>query len=148
MKKCNIIMYCVLGIFSLLMLTGCGITNIDNKTEYYIGEKAIIDNYQLTCNNYEIKGNLLKVNLELVNNYKQDKTVSLINNFEIINIIDNGIIPKNISSEKVEIIGDNESIDIELKFDIKDIDFNINDYKIIFYSGVATNNIAFILKEE
>ena len=148
MKKCNIIMYCVLGIFSLLMLTGCGITNIDNKTEYYIGEKAIIDNYQLTCNNYEIKGNLLKVNLELVNNYKQDKTVSLINNFEIINIIDNETIPENISNEKVEIIGDNESIDIELKFDIKDIDFNINDYKIIFYSGVATNNIAFILKEE
>lgn len=148
MKKQNKIIYCILVLFSISLLTGCGISNMQNKTEYYIGEKAIIDDYQLTCNNYVIKDNILKVNLELANNNKQDKTVSLINNFEIINIIDNGIIPKNISSEKVEIVKDNESINIELKFDIKDIDINVKDYKIIFYSGVATNNIAFILEEE
>lgn len=148
MKKQNRIIYCLLVSFSIILLTGCGISNVQNKTEYNIKEKATIDNYQLVCNNYEIKDNILKVNLELLNKNKQDKTISLINNFEIINIIDNEIIPKNISSEKVEIVKDNESISIELKFDIKDIDFNITDYKIIFYSGVATNNIAFILEEE
>lgn len=148
MKKQNKIIYCILVLFSISLLTGCGINKVQNKTEYYIGEKAMIDNYQLTCNNYTIKDDVLKVNLELLNKNKQDKTVSLINNFEIININDNEIIPKNISNEKVEIIKDGESINIELNFDIKDIDINVNDYKIIFYSGVATNNIAFILKEE
>lgn len=148
MKKQNRIIYCLLVSFSIILLTGCGISNVQNKTEYNVKEKATIDNYQLVCNNYEIKDNVLKVNLELLNKNKQDKTISLINNFEIININDNETIPENISNEKVEIIGDNESIDIELEFDIKNIDININDYKIIFYSGVATNNIAFILKEE
>ena len=106
------------------------------------------DGKELVCNNYEIKDDVLKVNLELSNKSKQTKTISLINNFEIININDNENIPKNISNDKVEIIEGNESIDIELEFDIKDMNININDYKIIFYSGVVTNNIAFVLKEE
>ena len=148
MKKQNKIIYCILVLFSISLLTGCGINKVQNKTEYYIGEQATIDNYQLVSNNYEIKDDVLKVNLELSNKSKQSKTISLINNFEIININDNENIPKNISNDKVEIIEGNESIDIELEFDIKDMNININDYKIIFYSGVVTNNIAFVLKEE
>lgn len=148
MKKQNKIIYCILVLFSISLLTGCGINKVQNKTEYYIGEQATIDNYQLVCNNYEIKDDVLKVNLELSNKSKQTKTISVINNFEIININDNENIPKNISNDKVEIIEGNETVNIELEFDINAIDININNYKIIFYSGVVTNNIAFVLKEE
>lgn len=147
MKNRNVLAHCILGILYLSMLSGCGVSNIENKTEYYIGENAVIDNYQATCNSYQIKDNILKVNLDLTSKNKEKQTVSLINNFEIINTIDNEIKPKNISSDKIEIIKDNESINIELEFDINNIDFNAKDYKIIFYSGVATNNIGFILEE-
>jgi len=150
MRKCRMLGYCVLSMFSLLLLTGCGnVSNIQNKTEYYIGEEASIDNYLITCKNYEVLGKKLKVNLELINNNKQNKTVSFKNNFDIYSTIGTSeVVPENISEEDVKIIESGKSMNIDLEFDFNDININeLSNYKILFYSGVATNNIAFILEE-
>lgn len=151
MKKVSIFLYSVFAIFSIILLTGCGnVSNIQNKTEYYIGEEANIDNYLITCNDYEILGKKLKVNLILTNKNKQTKTVSFKNNFSIYNIDGSENIPENISNDEVKTIESGKSMNIYLEFDFNDYDINtdeLRNYKILFYSGVATNNIAFILEE-
>jgi len=148
MKKVSRFLYSVFTIFSIIMLTGCGnIDNVQNKTEYYIGEEAKIDNYLLTCKDYEIVDNVLRVNLEIINKNSQKKTVSFKNNFSIYSIDDSENIPENISSEEVKIIEANQSMNINLEFDLKNINIDeLSNYKVLFYSGVATNNIAFILE--
>lgn len=145
MKKSNILIYSVLIILLSIVLSGCGINNVQTKTEFHIGEQANIDDYLVTCENYEEKDGILKVNFKLTNNNKQEKAISLQNNFEIYSTEDQDIKVKNISSKEIINVDANESIDVPLEFDISNIQFDVSNYKILFYSGVATNNIAFIL---
>lgn len=145
LKKLNIFLT-VLLLF--LCVSGCSNINKNEiKTEYLIGEEAEIDNYLITINDYVYEENdkTLKVNLELLNKDSNTKNVSLKNDFEIYdinNVIINDI--DNVSDNSELEVLNNERVNIELKFDVSKInEFDINNYKIIFYSRVATNNIAF-----
>lgn len=132
----------------LLLLTGCGVNNTVLKTEYGINENAKIDHYEIICtdsvylNQYNDKsGKFLKVNYTLTNKSNSLKTVQVQSDFKIYK--DENLISP-ISSDKLD-LNAGETKDIEVIFEITE-HADWNNYKIIFYSNVVTNNIAFVIE--
>ncbi len=142
----------LLAFLSIFILTGCslGVGNVQTKTEYALGEEAFLDQYQITCNDYEIldnynekNGQFLKVNYTVTNNSDTSTTVYTASDFKLLqddkeysNLIQKEIEFTPYKTEKLEII-----------FDLSDNTIT-EPYKTIFYSNVATNNVAFILEKE
>lgn len=137
--------------FILLLLTGCGINNAVIKTEYYLGETATIDHYEIEYTDFSEldvynneNGKFLKVNYTLTNKSAGQKTVNIYNDFKFYNY-DNKLISPITNDEIVLEVGDTKSFAIV--FDITDKQ-DMDQYKIIFYSNVVSNNIAFIIERE
>lgn len=128
----------------ILTLSGCG--NREYKTSYKINENATIDYFNIECTGYELvneynqqsakNGIFLKVNYKLTN--KNEKSVNLTANNYFKLYKDNNLI--NGIGEDI-ILESNQETEYTVLFDT-----SIDDtYKVLFYSNVVTNNIAFEL---
>lgn len=134
----------VILILLILTLSGCG--NREYKTSYKINENATIDYFNIECTGYELvneynqqsakNGIFLKVNYKLTN--KNEKSVNLTANNYFKLYKDNNLI--NGIGEDI-ILESNQETEYTVLFDT-----SIDDtYKVLFYSNVVTNNIAFEL---
>lgn len=128
----------IITIFLLIFLTtGCslfGVDKIESNTMYQKGEIAVFDNYKIILDDYKIEDNL-KVNF-LVTNKNSGTIMINKNSFELIK---DDIKYYPIDFQSVE-INSNETIEIDLLFDVNEIN---EDDKLLFYSGIVSNNIAF-----
>jgi len=132
----------------MVLISGCGISNKQTQTEYQVNEEAFIDYYQITCNNYEIidsydakTGKFLKVNYTLTNNSDEQKEIHLQDDFKL--YLNDDIILA-MTNDNV-ILNSSETKKIEIAFDLSNMENTSEPYKVIFYSNVVTNNIAFVL---
>lgn len=131
-------------VITTLFLTGCGVGNKEYKTSYNLLDNATIDYFDIKCTSYELineyngsvpkNGIFLKVNFDIKNNNSNnvllvpDKFFKLYSNN---NFIDGSGTEVSLKSKEVT------SYSVVFDTDIK------NSYKILFYSNVVTNNIAF-----
>ena len=129
-----------------LLISGCGIGNATYQTSYKVNQNARIDHFVIKCTGYELineynnekpkNGVFVKVNYEIMNNnsssvlIKPETSFKLYKNNEFISGIGNEI---TIDKESVE--------DYTVIFDTSLED----SYKVLFYSNVVSNNIAFEL---
>jgi len=152
MKKNKIILF---GIFLVIasLLVGCSkeVGEEIFKTEYFKEETATIDYYEIVYKGYSSKKEKLYVDFVIANHSEQEQEINLNEAFvlytdnsqKIINSYDNKKI-KIKSSETKEI---RITITADELFEKKKL-IDLDSYKIIFYSGVVSNNIAFIIDEK
>lgn len=129
----------IIGCLVLILSTGCGLENKAPQTEYKVNEEAFIDSYQIECNDFEKTDNILEVNYTLTNQSNQQVTVEPSNAFRLV--------------QQDQMISANEDSSVTLEpSETKKltVTFNVTEtqdqYKVLFYSGVVDNNIAFRLK--
>lgn len=136
----------LLILITTLLISGCGVGNKTYQTSYKINQNARIDHFLIKCKGYELineynnekpkNGVFVKVNYEIMNNnstsvlIKPETSFKLYKNNEFISGIGNELTIDKNKSEEYTII----------------FDTSIEDsYKVLFYSNVVTNNIAFEL---
>ena len=145
----NILKILVFSIFFIGILAGCGVSNKAVKTEYKVNEVATIDQYRILCKGYEIinqyqdqMGKFLKIDYKITNLRDQSYYLDLQNDFQL--QVDSGKYIPAITSDHIEIKG-NEEKTLEIVYDLKEYE-SMESYKVIFYSGVVSNNIAFVIQ--
>ncbi len=133
------------------LLIGCGGENKKPKTEFMMGEIAKIDDYEVVYTKHYFGGTNLFVNFEITNHHKEKRNIDLGEDFVLYNELSEKL--ENISQGTIE-LASKETMNVNLVFAINS-DLNssemyepidITGYKILFYSGVVSNNIGFILK--
>ena len=145
---------CLVSFIVILTLSGCGIASKQIKTQFKVNEETKIDHFLIACTGYEKETNessvFLKVNYKITNKNAQEINMNLRNSFQISN--KNGSLHNTTSSGNINFKPE-ETKEIQVTFNINseadnktDSNNNQESYLIIFYSGVATNNIGFILE--
>jgi len=145
MKKLNIKKISYLGLSVFLLATGCsmGVEKKENQTTFKVNEEAFIDQYQIKCSNYTVNGNELKVHYTVTNNSNQSTEIDLSDDFKLYG--DDGNLYDSLSTGTVH-LEHSETKDIEVTFTVNDTIDSDHSYMIIFYSGVVSNNIGFVLE--
>lgn len=137
----------ILTLVTALLITGCGIGNTTYNTSYKINENAEIDHFIIKCTNYELineynnqkpkNGIFLKVNYNITN---KNKNPIIINPEKYFKLYRNDSYIAAIGEDKQ--LTQNKLEEYSVVFDT-----SIEDsYKILFYSNVVSNNVAFELK--
>jgi len=131
-------------ILLILTLSGCG--NREYKTSYKVNEKATIDYFDIECTGYELineynsqpskNGIYLKVDYNIIN--KNDKPVSLVAD-KFFKLYKNNDFIYGIGEDIT--LESNKEVTYTVVFDTSVSET----YKVLFYSNVVTNNIAFEL---
>lgn len=138
MKRIKTIMLCL-----IIILFTCSCESKLLKTEYFINEKANIDDIEITLTKASF--NETK-QLDLVFEIKnlQDNTITITpdNNFKF---YEKNLQLSNTYQTTNTIIKSNDVSYITLNYPITDYDKEI--YDIYFYSGVVENNIKFIINK-
>ena len=131
------------------LLTGCREEKKVYKTEFRIHEVATIDHYEIVYKGYTATKNEMRIKFEIKNKNKITQLISLTEDF-VIYSNESGKINNPYEEEIIAVKpGEPQEIQVvvtaEELFDKKGqlID-EIDTYKILFYSNVATNNIAFL----
>ena len=129
-----------------LLISGCNVGNTTYQTSYKVNENAKIDHFLIKCTGYEI--------INEYNNEKPKNEVFLKVNYEIMNLNKSSVLIK--PDTFFKLYKDNKFTNAtgeEIKLD-KDEDQNYyvifdtsleENYKVLFYSNVVTNNVAFEL---
>ncbi len=127
------ILVCLLA---TLTITGCVPSDevSETKTEYYLNELATIDQYQIELTAYEYKNERLVLTFEIMNDFDHAQIIDK-NNFALINGSEQ-ILPNNNLNQTIS-TGDTK--EVKINFDITELE----EYTIVFYSKVVTNNIGF-----
>ncbi len=130
------ILICILG---ALTITGCVPQDepSETKTEYYLGELATIDQYQIELTAQEYKNDRLVLTFEIMNDFDHAQIIKS-DNFALINGTE-PILPNNNLNETIS-TGSTKEIKVNFTID------ELEEYTIVFYSKVVTNNIAFIIE--
>ncbi len=149
MKKSKLFSLILVTIGSISFLTGCQDLSLkeENKTSYKVQEEAKIDHFQVTLENATFKdeylhltanaGNKVMIlSFKIKNNSKNSVNVSG-NSFSL-SIDNQPYLP--VSSENYP-IASNEEITYELIYEVPEKE----EYSLIFYSGVVTNNASFVI---
>lgn len=149
MKNKAILFSIFLIISSLLIGCSSKVGDTYQKTEYLKEENAIIDYYEMIYKGYSSKNKKLYVNFVVTNNSSETKEINLREDFRLYTDTSEKII--NLSDEEIIKIQNNETKEIRVTFESDSLFENetlidLDSYKIIFYSGVVSNNIAFILE--
>ncbi len=123
-------------LLAILLVTGCtpSDTPSENKTEYYLDEIATIDDYEITLIEQEYKNDRLVLTFEITNYFDDAK------------VIDNDNFSLMIGTEQIgpnnnleETISGGKTKQVVINFAVDELD----EYMLIFYSKVVTNNIGF-----
>lgn len=136
----------LLVFITTLLISGCNVGNTTYQTSYKVNQNARIDHFLIKCTGYE--------QINEYNNEKPKNGIFLKVNYEIMNLNKSSVLVKpetffklyknnqftNAIGEEITLNKD-ENKNYYVVFDTS-IDDN---YKILFYSNVVTNNIAFEL---
>ena len=133
---------------STLLISGCGIGNTSYQTSYEINQNARIDHFLIKCTGFEL--------VNEYNNAKPKNGIFLKANYDITNLNNLSVLIK--PETFFKLYQNNEFIpalagnEINIEKDKTEqyvvvFDTTIEEtYKILFYSNVVSNNIAFELK--
>lgn len=150
MRKNKIILF---GIFLVAtsLLVGCRkeVGEEILKTEYLKEEVATIDYYEIIYKGYSSEKEKLYVDFIVTNNSNETHEINLNEDF----VLYTNESEKMINSHKEEIlkIKSKETKEIRVTIEAKELFekkklIDVDSYKIVFYSGVVSNNIAFIVE--
>ena len=147
MKKKKVVSFILMTIFCIPFLTGCQDLSLkeDTKTSYRISEEAKLDHFQITLSDVEFKDEhlhltategtkIMILTFKVKNNANNTMSISG-NSFDL--FIDNEEYYP-VASENVS-INSNKEIQYEIIYEVPIKD----QYSILFYSGVVTNNVSF-----
>lgn len=146
----NVLKVLLLILLVAPLLTGCGEEKRVYKTEYEINEVAIIDHYEVIYKGYTATKNEIHIDFAIKNNSNSAKEINLSKDFVIYTNESQKI--TNPYQEQIITINPDETEEFEVivtaeeLFDntTGELTENFDTYKILFYSNVATNNIAFL----
>lgn len=152
MKKNKIILFGMF-IFIASLLVGCSGNKIGEeniKTEYLKEEVAKLDHYEIVYKGYSSKKEKLYVDFVVTNHSDTVQEINLSEDFVLYTDKNEKII--NLYEEEKIKIESNETKEIRVIYKADELFkkkqlIDLTSYKIIFYSGVVTNNIAFIIEE-
>jgi len=128
-----------LALFIVLFLVGCDKTKFIPKSEYKLGEVAMIDDINLKLTDANILNNNLELVFSITNNTKSTITIDDDTNFKMYDI--NKVLINNTYSNNNSIIKKGQTISYTLNYKVS----NREIYDVYFYSGIVENNVKFVI---
>lgn len=138
----------ILILITTLLISGCGIGNTSYQTSYEVNQNARIDHFLIKCTGFEL--------VNEYNNEKPKNSIFLKVNYDITNLNDLSVLIKPETFFKLyqnnKFIPALSANEVSIEKDKKEeytviFDTSIEEsYKVLFYSNVVSNNIAFELK--
>lgn len=118
-------------------IVGCNDNKIIPKSEYKVGEEAMIDDIYLTLTSATYNDDILELVFKIRNDTGKTMTINPESNFKLYDI--NRVLVTNSFTNNSNVIKKGQTVSYTLNYNVSKKEI----YEIYFYSGIVENNVKF-----